>query len=182
MADPDRYGFKRLEIHRLSHALAVRIDQMTKRLPGFELFEEGQQVRRSAKSVPSQIAEGYGLRMYKAKWLLYLFQAQSSMDETLEHLALLYECGSLKDQLLYESLKAECEKVSAKIGDFIKGVVRNHSIPYWLRDAFAPPKAPKRSVAPGRSRSVEKPTAKPHATPVTEKRIENRESRIENQL
>jgi hypothetical protein len=42
MADPDRYGYRRLEIYRLSHVLAVRIDAMTKRLPGFEHFEEGQ--------------------------------------------------------------------------------------------------------------------------------------------
>ena len=40
--------------------LAVEIDAMRKKLPKPEFWEEGQQIRRSAKAIPAHIAEGYG--------------------------------------------------------------------------------------------------------------------------
>jgi len=34
-------------------------------LPKFEMYEEGSQIRRSSKSVRTNIVEGYGRRNYK---------------------------------------------------------------------------------------------------------------------
>ena len=93
MADPDRFGYKRLEVYQLAHALANRIDAMTCRLPRHRRFEEGEQVRKSSKSVSAQIVEGYGHRKYKAEFLHYLHRALASADETHEHLDFLYETG-----------------------------------------------------------------------------------------
>ena len=49
-------GYKKLKIWQLSHELGVRIHQMSLTLPKFEMFEEGSQIRRSSKSVSSNIA------------------------------------------------------------------------------------------------------------------------------
>lgn len=62
-------GARRLEIYQLAHAQALRIDAMSWKLPKHENFEEGQQIRRSSKSVASQIIEGYRMRKYKGEYL-----------------------------------------------------------------------------------------------------------------
>jgi len=54
-------SYKELEIYQLSHKLAVEIHEMSlKELPKFEMYEEGSQIRRSSKSIPTNIVEGFG--------------------------------------------------------------------------------------------------------------------------
>lgn len=51
-------SYKDLEIYRLAKELAVKIHKMTlEDLPKFEVYEEGSQIRRSSKSVVSNIVE-----------------------------------------------------------------------------------------------------------------------------
>ena len=68
----DNQGYKKLKIYRLAHDLAVRVHKMTVELPQFEMMEEGSQIRRSSKSVSSNIVEGYALRRYKQEYIHYL--------------------------------------------------------------------------------------------------------------
>ena len=51
-------SYKNLEIWELSRELSIDIHKMTLRLPKFELYETGSQIRRSSKSVRSNIVEG----------------------------------------------------------------------------------------------------------------------------
>ncbi len=64
--------YKDLEIYQLAHALAVECHKVSLRLPKFEMYEEGSQLRRSSKSVSTQIVEGFGRRRYKADFLCIL--------------------------------------------------------------------------------------------------------------
>lgn len=51
-------SYKDLEIYVLGEELAVRIHKMTiEELPRFELYEEGSQIRRSSKSIVSNMGE-----------------------------------------------------------------------------------------------------------------------------
>lgn len=52
--------FKRLEIWKRSHELTLKIYQITKSFPKDELFGLTSQIRRSASSIPTNIAEGCG--------------------------------------------------------------------------------------------------------------------------
>jgi len=157
MADPTNFGYRRLDVYQLAHALGIRIHAMTRKLPSFERFEEGSQVRRSCKSVSALIVEGYALRKHRDEFLHYLHRALASADETKEHLDYLYETGSLKDSSVYSGLAADCEKLSAQSGRFIIGVERSHSSPYYLGGVT---KSKRLSLRSG---------------------IQNRESKIENQ-
>jgi len=47
-----------LDIYKLAFELAVRVHRESLKLPKFELYEQGSQLRRSSKSVKDQIAEG----------------------------------------------------------------------------------------------------------------------------
>jgi four helix bundle protein len=59
-------SYKKLEIWQLARKATVNIHEMSlKCLPNFEMYEEGSQIRRSVKSVKSNIVEGYGRRRYK---------------------------------------------------------------------------------------------------------------------
>lgn len=55
-------SYRDLDIYRLAFDLAVRIHRESLRLPKFELYEQGSQIRRSSKSAKDQIAEGFGRR------------------------------------------------------------------------------------------------------------------------
>lgn len=79
-------GHKKLEVYQLSHKLAVSIHKISLELPAFERFEEGSQIRRSSKSISSNIVEGFALRRYKYEFLYYLFRSYGSAEETIEHL------------------------------------------------------------------------------------------------
>jgi four helix bundle protein len=80
----------------MSHKLAIEIHKASFDLPKFELYEEGSQIRRSAKSIPCNIVEGFGRRRYKNEFLKFLIYALASCDETREHLEILIEIGSME--------------------------------------------------------------------------------------
>jgi len=77
-------SYKNLEIWQLAKQLIIDIHKMTlKGLPQFEMGEEGAQIRRSVKSIKSNIVEGYGRRKYHQEYIRYLNYSISSNDETL---------------------------------------------------------------------------------------------------
>lgn len=110
----------------LGRELAIRIHRMTlEKLPKFEMFEEGNQIRRSAKSIALNIVEGFGRKHYRPEYIKHLTYALSECDETKEHLALLFETGSLIDESLYRELYASYETLGRKIFRFREAVVGN---------------------------------------------------------
>lgn len=122
-------NYKDLEIWQISRELVVEIHHMTFNcLPRFERFEEGCQVRRSIKSVKSTIVEGYGRRRYKQDFIKYLTYALASNDETVDHLEMLFETGSLTDRDLYERLHGKLQELGRKLNLFIQAVDSKHLV------------------------------------------------------
>ena len=120
-------SYKKLENWQLSRELTIQIHKMTFTLPKFEQFEEAQQIRRSSKSVRSNIVEGYGRRRYKADFIKFLIYSLSSNDETIDHLETLFETESLKDEVLYISMHLKLELLGKKLNNFIQAVERDHN-------------------------------------------------------
>ena len=50
-------SYRDLEIYNLSYDLAVKVHKMSLKLPKYELYEEGSQIRRSSKGITSCIVE-----------------------------------------------------------------------------------------------------------------------------
>jgi four helix bundle protein len=116
-------SYKNLEIWKLANELALIVHEMTLHdLPDFEKFETGSQVRRSSKSVKSNIVEGYGRRCYIKDYLHFLIIAQGSLDETMDHLETLYFTKSLKDEKIYHDLKEKADKLGRKLNLFISAI------------------------------------------------------------
>ena len=120
-------NYKDLEIWKLANEITIEIHNMTLLLPDFEKYEIGSQIRRSAKSVKSNIVEGYGRKNYKADLLKFLRFALASNDETIDHLDTLFLTQSLKDSELFISLKTKIIKLGKMLINFIKSVIKNHN-------------------------------------------------------
>jgi four helix bundle protein len=85
-------SYRDLDIYKKAHKLAIEIHDMTlKDLPKFEMYEERSQIRKSSKSVKSNIVEGFGRRKYKQEFMKFLIYSLASCDETADHLSTLHE-------------------------------------------------------------------------------------------
>jgi four helix bundle protein len=79
--------YTELLIWQRSHALALAIYQLTKRLPADERFGLTAQIRRAAVSVPANIVEG-SRRQHPGDFARFLNMAEGSLAE-LEYLLIL---------------------------------------------------------------------------------------------
>jgi four helix bundle protein len=79
-------SYKQLDIYRSAMELFLKIHPLSLKLPKFEMYELGGQIRRSADGVISNIVEGYGRRMYKAEFVRFLIFSHSSCLETQNHI------------------------------------------------------------------------------------------------
>lgn len=120
-------NYRDLEVWQLARQLVVAIHEMTlTKLPKFEAFEEGSQIRRAIKSVKSCIVEGYGRRRYKQEFVRFLTYVLASCDETADHLDTLVITGSLKDGALGRDLEGRLEELGRKLNLFLQSVERGH--------------------------------------------------------
>ncbi|MDX1585422.1 MAG: four helix bundle protein [Balneolaceae bacterium] len=119
-------SYKNLDIWKLSREVTVLIHEMSMLLPKYELYETGSQVRRSSKSIRSNIVEGYGRRRYKQDFIKFLIYAHSSVDETRDHIETLYETKSLTDEEVYKEISNKLDLLGKKLYQFIQSVETNH--------------------------------------------------------
>ena len=112
-------SYRELRVWQEARELSVAIHQMTLReLPKYELYEEGQQIRRSSKSIRSNIVEGYGRRRHKLDYLRFLDYAFASCLETEDHL-----------EILFETLLNQTQTLGRKLNHFISSVEKQHNAP-----------------------------------------------------
>lgn len=116
-------SYKELEIYQIAYKLAKEVHEISLRLPKYELYENGSQVRRSAQRIKDTIAEGYGRRRYKDDFIKYLVYAIASCDETISHLTMISELH-FPEQPLTELIN-EYDILGKKINKFIQYVDQN---------------------------------------------------------
>ena len=120
--------YRDLDIYELSYHLAVRIHELSLRLPKYEIYEEGSQIRRASKGVTSCIVEGYGRRRYKADFIKFLIYAHASCDETILHLNFIKDTHDL-DEHEIQSFTSSYNELGSKINKFIQYVGREWKQP-----------------------------------------------------
>ena len=103
--------------------LAIKIHHASLKLPKFELFEQGSQIRRSSKSVKDTIVEGFGRRKYKAEYIKFLTYSIASCDETLNHILTIKALyPELKD---FTELEDQYNILGKKINNYLQYVESN---------------------------------------------------------
>jgi four helix bundle protein len=120
-------NYEDLEIWRIANELVLQIQLLTiNDIPKYEMYETGSQIRRSMKSVKSNIVEGYGRRIYKHEFIRFLIIAIASNDETIDHLKTLYLTKSLTDTVKYDDLLKRLQELGRKLNCFISAVEKGH--------------------------------------------------------
>lgn len=135
-------SYKDLEIYRESFELAMEMHELSLTFPRFETFEEGSQLRKSSKGIPSCIAEGWGRRYYKNDLVKFLIYALASCDETKVHLNFAARCKYLTEGQ-HEGYTKRYDTLGKKINRYMQFVERSYLSPREkLAEGFANAETP----------------------------------------
>lgn len=93
---------RELEVYRLAFAAAMRIFGVSNSFPPSERYSLTDQVRRSARSVCTNLAEGWRKRRYPAVFLNKLSDAAQEAAETQTWLEFAQACEYIDRQMLDE--------------------------------------------------------------------------------
>jgi len=118
-------SFRDLEVYQNSYkAMLIVFKEVLPKLPDFEKYDLKDQLRRSTKSIPRLIAEGYAKRHQKAGFQKYLDDAMGESNETivgLEQCRDLYNIhGKIIDELLdvYDKTGRQLYNLSKRWSEF----------------------------------------------------------------
>lgn len=79
-------SYKDLEVYQLGLELFYVSHAYSLKLPKYEMFELGSQLRRSSDLVATNIVEGYGRKKYKADFVRFLTFSWASCLESVFHI------------------------------------------------------------------------------------------------
>ncbi|NDP26348.1 MAG: four helix bundle protein [Flavobacterium sp.] len=117
-------SYKDLEIYTKGLSFFYRTHSVSLRLPKYELYELGSQLRRSSDSVVTNVVEGYGRRRYEQDFIKFLTYSHASNPETLCHLEKLVTLyPDLSAEMLL--LQNEYDHLGAQLFSFLRYVENN---------------------------------------------------------
>jgi four helix bundle protein len=97
---------RELEVYGLSFDLAMQIFEITKKFPKEETYSLTDQIRRSSRSVCSNLAEAFRKRRYPKSFISKLSDSESEAAESQTWLDFSLGCGyitEIKHQVLNET-------------------------------------------------------------------------------
>lgn len=119
-----------LEIYQKGLDLFLKTHAVSKKLPKYELYELGSQLRRSSDSIITNIVEGYGRKYYKNDFIKFLIYSASSTHETMHHIEKLISLyPELESEL--KTLQNDYKILSAQIYTFTQYVVKKWKNPQF---------------------------------------------------
>jgi four helix bundle protein len=112
------YGFRDLKVYQLSYKLAMEIFHISKGFPAEERYSLTDQIRRSSRSVPANIAEAYRKRQYTKSFVNKVSDADGEAGETQVWLSMAKDCEYISPELC-ERLTREYEEVGRMLGGML---------------------------------------------------------------
>ncbi len=106
----DTKHFRDLEVYQRAFAAAMRIFEITKKFPADEKYSMVDQMRRSSRSVCSNLAEGWRKRKYRAVFVNKITNAMQEASETQSWLEFSLPCGYISGDL-FKGLDKEYEEI-----------------------------------------------------------------------
>jgi four helix bundle protein len=117
--------FRDLKVWEKAHELTLQIYKSTKGFPQKEIYGLTSQLRRSAVSIPANIAEGCG-RGGEIELGRFLQIAMGSASEVEYHLLLARDLGYLSEEA-YGQLAEDVTEVKKMLATFIKKIRSDRS-------------------------------------------------------
>lgn len=111
-------GHKSLRVYQLAYQLAMEIFHLSKKFPSEERYSLTDQIRRSSRSVPANIAEGYRKRQYPKAFVNKMSDADGEATETTVWLDVARDCEYIA-VMDYQRLTNGYEEVGKMLGNMI---------------------------------------------------------------
>jgi len=93
--------FQEVPVWQSAHRATLRVYILTKGFPREETYGLVSQIRRSASSIPANIAEGF-YRNTTKELVQFLYNARGSCGETIYHLILSKDLNYINEKEFYE--------------------------------------------------------------------------------
>jgi len=103
--------------------IAAMIYLLTRSFPREEMFGMSAQMRRSAASIPANIAEGFG-RAQRKSFIQFLRIAQGSLKELETHAQLSSRVGLLAAEDMHAVMQ-KCETLGKRLVQFVRSLDRS---------------------------------------------------------
>jgi len=120
-------NYKELNVWQKSYKLCLHTYKITKHFPKDEMYGLTSQIRRSAVSIPSNIAEGYG-RKTTLEYVRFLYIAYGSVCELETQMMISGDLGYVEKESLKE-LREEIGDVESMLKAMIKSLENKHLNP-----------------------------------------------------
>lgn len=114
--------FHNLKVYRQAYDLSLAVHRRSLSFPKFEQYELGSQLRRSSKSICSNIGEGMGRQTSSQDVVRFLRNALGSCDETRIWLEYARDLGYLPPDEFTSTYEQYCE-----VGRMINGLISKWS-------------------------------------------------------
>lgn len=105
---------KDLEIYQIGFQSAMKIFEISKSFPQEEKYSLTDQIRRSSRSVCSNIAEGFRKRRYEKSFVSKLNDAEGEAAETQTWLEFSLSCNYI-DQKCFNELNSNYDNIIGKL-------------------------------------------------------------------
>lgn len=115
--------FKKYDVWKISHELALEIYLITKIYPKEELYGITSQIRRASVSIPTNISEGCG-RKTDNEFARFIHIATGSANEV-EYLLLLSFDLKFIEKEIYDSLEVKINIIKRKLYSLEKAILKN---------------------------------------------------------
>ena len=112
-------SFKDLIIYKKGFDLAMEIFYISKTFPKEEIYSLIGQIRRSSRSVCSNLAEGYRKRRYEAHFISKISDADMENSETQVWLDFALACKYISQEI-YDDLTNKSEEVGRMLNHMIE--------------------------------------------------------------
>ncbi len=108
-------SFQELDVYKEACALDLAIFECTKAWPKEEMYSLTDQIRRSSRSVGSNIAEAWAKRRYPAHFTSKLTDADGELQET-QHWLMRARAYGYLDQVTFDLLWSQSKQVGRRLG------------------------------------------------------------------
>lgn len=111
-------GYRDLKVYRLAYQLALDIHNITKKYPREEKYSLTDQIRRSSRSVPANLAEAWKKRRYEKAFVSKIVDCAGEAGETEVWLDFSTDFGYIGDDQ-YKELMKKYEEVNRMLSGMI---------------------------------------------------------------
>ena len=108
-------GFHDLKVYQMSYKLAMEIFHLSKSFSKEETYALTDQIRRSSRSICTNIAEGYRKRIYPKHFASKMTDADGECSETMVWLSFAKDCGYITEKTCVD-LFTKYEEVGKMLG------------------------------------------------------------------